>query len=127
MRCAAKNRFRDHKLTDAGLADKIRRLIEEHIETSGVVTLVGNVSILSPVFDERLASLDSDEARAISLVRAVQYQINEREGENPVYYASLRTRLNEIIGARKARRLSALEQFQELLPLREVLRTGNRE
>ena len=124
LRRAAKNRFRDPKLTDEGVADKVKRLIEEHVSASGVVTLLGSVSILSPVFDERLGALDSDEARASEMAHAVQHQISEQESENPVFYASLKERLNEIIEARKKQRLSAVEQLQQLFPLRELLRKG---
>ena len=124
LRQAAKNRFRDAKLDFSGIAEKVKGLIQEHAHASGVVTLTDTVSILSPAFDERLGALDSDDARASEMAHAVQYQIQEKSDENPVFYASLQAQLNTIIKARLERRMSAVEQLHHLFPIREALKTG---
>jgi tRNA pseudouridine-54 N-methylase len=50
------------------------------------------LSILNVEFDRNLDTLSSDAARSSEIVHAVKYEINQREAENPVFYASLKDR-----------------------------------
>ena len=53
---------------------------------------------------------------------AIRHEINVRVEENPVFYQSLRERLEAIIAERRQQRLDAAEQLSLLTTLREELR-----
>ena len=52
---------------------------------------------------------------------AIRHEINVRVEENPVFYQSLRERLEEIIEERRRERLDAAQQLMLLNDLREDL------
>lgn len=112
IRQAARARFRDRALDLAACGDKVRRLIEEAIVAEGIEVLVREVSIFSADFDQKLESLKSDDARASEMEHGIRHEIHVHLEEDPVFYRSLRERLEKIIEARKARRVSAARQLE---------------
>jgi type I restriction enzyme R subunit len=122
VRNAARLRFRDARLDLPGCQAKVRHLIEEHIRSEGVESLLPPVSILAPEFEERLAAIASTEARASEMEHALRYEIQVHFGENPAFYGSLRERLETLIRERDRSNLDAAEQLAALTRLREHLR-----
>jgi type I restriction enzyme R subunit len=117
IRQAAAVRFRDDRLDISDCGAKARRLIEDAIVADGVRVLVERVSLFSPAFDEKLAALAGDEARASEVEHALKAEIHLRLAENPAFYSSLRERLEEILDLRRRRRIESAEQLKLLLPL----------
>jgi type I restriction enzyme, R subunit len=117
VRHAARNRFRDDRLNLAGCRAKVRALIEEHIRSDGVEQLLEPMSILAPEFEARVAALQSEEAQASEMEHAIRYEIHVRLDENPVFYGSLRERLEEII---ENRRLARIDTAAQLRGYREI-------
>jgi type I restriction enzyme R subunit len=117
VRQAAAVRFRDDSLDISDCGAKARRLIEDAIAADGVKVLVDRVSLFSPAFEEKLAALAGDEARASEVEHALKAEIHLRLAENPAFYSSLRERLEEILDLRRRRRIEAAEQLILLLPL----------
>ena len=124
VRHAAHNRFRDPDLAWDVISPKLRQLIDEHVNASGITTIVEPVSIFAPELEERLEQLGTEEARASEIAHAMQHEISVREGENPVFYASLREQLEAIIQARREKRLDQAEQLRQLYPLWQELKRG---
>lgn len=114
IRNAARIRFRDERLDLSDCRAKVRALIEEHIQSLGVEQLLEPVSILAPEFDEEVAKLGSDEAKASAMEHAIRYEIHVRLDENPVFYLSLRERLEQIIEDRRLARIESAEQLKLL-------------
>ncbi len=114
VRNAARVRFRDQRFDLIGCRAKVRALIEEHIQTAGVEQLLGPVSILAPEFEEEVAKLGSDEARASEMEHAIRHEIHVRMDENPVFYQSLKKKLEQIIEDRRQARIHAAEQLKLL-------------
>lgn len=114
VRNAARVRFRDSRFDLAGCRAKVRALIEEHIASGGVEQLLEPVSILAPEFEEEMQKLGSDEARASEMEHAIRHEIHVRLDENPVFYQSLRERLERIIEDRRQARIDAAEQLRLL-------------
>jgi type I restriction enzyme R subunit len=117
IRQAAAVRFRDDRLDISDCGAKARRLIEGAIVADGVRVLVERVSLFSPAFEEKLAALAGDEARASEVEHALKAEIHLRLDENPAFYSSLRERLEEILELRRRQRIDAAEQLKLLLPL----------
>ena len=127
VRNAARVRFRDETLNLAGCSEKVRKLIEEHIRSTGVDPLVAPISILDKNFHERLEEYKSDEARASEMEHALRHEINERAEEDPEFYRSLRERLENIIAARKESRVAVAQTLNELRDLINEARNVRKE
>lgn len=122
VRAAARNRFRDDTLDLSGCGEKVRKLIEEYIQSNGIHNLIEPVSIFSNKFDEAVEKLTTPEAKASEMEHAIRHEISIRLEENPVFYKSLKERLEALIEARRRARIDAVEQLKLLAALREELR-----
>jgi type I restriction enzyme R subunit len=122
IRAAAAARFRDDKLDISDCGAKVRKLIEEAVIADGIQVLVKPVALFSPDFEEKLKALKSDEARASEMEHAIRHEIHMKLDENPVFFASLRERLETIIEDRKARRIDAAKQLELLEAIRKDIR-----
>jgi type I restriction enzyme R subunit len=130
VRQAARARFHDSGLDIADCGAKVRRLIEEVVIAEGIQVLVKEVSLFSAEFDAKLEALKKPEAKASEMEHAIRHEIHIRLEENPVFYKSLRERLEEIVALRKQRRIDAAEQlmlFQNLVDeIRHVSKAAER-
>jgi type I restriction enzyme R subunit len=125
LRQMTRNRFERSDAFDwSGVAAKVRKLIDESVTASGVRQIVAPVSILAPDFADHIDKLGSFEAKASEMAHAARFEITAHLNEDPVFYGSLRDRLEELIQARLENRLSAAEQFAQLVPIIEELRHG---
>ena len=80
--------------TDIGA--KVKKLIDERI-SADVRKLMEPVSVLDEDFDEKVASLPHDEARASVMEHAVREYINTRLAGNPAFFEKLSEQLERII------------------------------
>ena len=121
IRGTARARYRDDRLDLAGCGEKVRRLIADAVVADGIQILVKEVQLFSPEFEEKVAALGTDDAKASEMEHAIRHEINVRVEENPVFYQSLRERLEEIIEQRRLERLDAAQQLSLLNSLRAEL------
>ena len=89
VRNAARVRYHDHRLDLSGYRAKVRALIEAHVRSDGVRTVLEPVSILAPEFDEELARLPGQRARASLIEHALRHEIELKLNQDPAYYRSL--------------------------------------
>jgi type I restriction enzyme R subunit len=122
VRMAARARFREEHFDLKHCGEKVRKLISEHIGAERVEQLLKPVSILSSSFDEQVERLRRPEAKASEMEHAIRHEIKLRYEENPVFYQSLRDRLEHLIADRKAQRISAVEELKQLGSLLQNLR-----
>ena len=121
IRGAARARYRDDRLDLSGCGEKVRRLIADAVAADGIRILVKEVQLFSPEFEEKVAALETDEAKASEMEHAIRHEISVRVEQNPAFYQSLRERLEEIIEQRRLERLDAAEQLTLLNDLRQEL------
>ena len=121
IRGTARARYRDDRLDLSGCGEKVRKLIADAVAADGIQILVKEVQLFSREFDEKVDALRTDDAKASEMEHAIRHEINVRVEENPVFYQSLRERLEEIIEQRRQERLDAAEQLSLLNSLREEL------
>ena len=124
IRKAASNRFRDLNLDWDDIATKVRRLIDDNLIASGIEQVINPISILDIEFDRNLDTLTSDAAKASEIAHAISYEISQREVENPVFYASLKERLEAIIQQKQSQRIDDKEELQQLIGLKNEIRSG---
>lgn len=94
---AARTRYRDPGLdiTDAG--EKVRKLVDEHIISTGVDPKIPPVDLMAANFKETVAQIQSPESRASEIESAIKHHITVNLDEDPEYYKSLSLRLRDII------------------------------
>jgi type I restriction enzyme R subunit len=122
IRATAAAKYRDSKLDISDCGAKVRKLIEEAVIAEGIQILVKQVSLFTPQFEEKLKALKSDEARASEMEHAIRDEIHVKLDENPVFFASLRERLEQLIEDRKAKRIDAAQQLKLFEALTKEIR-----
>ncbi len=121
IRGAARARYRDDRLDLSGCGEKVRKLIADAVVADGIEILVKEVRLFSQEFDEKVEALATDDAKASEMEHAIRHEINVRVEENPVFYQSLRERLEEIVEQRRQEQLDGAQQLKLLGDLREEL------
>jgi len=122
IRLSVAARFRDDKIDISDCGEKVRALIAEYIGPDRIERLLDPVSILSPKFDEEVDKLENADAKASEMEHAIKEELKIRYEENPVFYQTLRERLEYILAERKLERLSAAEELKRLRTLIQDLR-----
>ncbi len=121
IRNAARARYRDPRLDLSGCREKVRKIIEEHIQVSGIDRLLEPVSIFSDTFDEEVAKLSSTEAQASEMEHAIRHEISVRFEEDPVFYQSLKEKLEKIIAEKRQERIDAARQLKLLQSVKDEM------
>ena len=106
--------------TDIGA--KVKRLVDERIDAR-VRELMKPVSVLDGDFEQKIAALPHDEARASIMEHAIRAEIHERLAENPVFYEKLSQQLARIIEDLRNRVIDAAEACRREEALRHQLRS----
>ena len=101
---------------------KVKKLIDQRIDAE-VRLLMKPVSVLDRDFDQKIAALPHDKARASVMEHAIRAQITERLEENPVFFGKLSERLAKIIEDLRRQVIDAAEAAQRLSELQHILRS----
>lgn len=93
----ARNLYRDEQLDIAGAGEKVRKLIEEHIYSTGIAPKIPPMDLLDGDYKKKLNEHKSDRAKASEIEHAIKNHIKVNIEEDPEYYKSLSERLEKII------------------------------
>ena len=96
---------------------KVKKLVDERI-SARVREMMRPLSILDQDFEQKIASLPHDEARASVMEHAIRAQIHERLAENPVFYERLSERLARIIAELRNNLIETAEACRRMAVLR---------
>ena len=96
---------------------KVKKLVDELISAQ-VRQMMKPLSILDQDFEQKIAALPHDEARASVMEHAIRAQIHERLAENPVFYERLSERLARIIQDLHNRLIETAEACRRMAALR---------
>ena len=86
----------DARLNWTDVGAKVKKLIDERIDAD-VRELMKPVGVLDRDFDQKIAALPHDEARASVMEHTIRAYINEKLADNPVFYGRLSEQLERII------------------------------
>ena len=106
--------------TDIGA--KVKKLIDERIDAN-VCRLMKPVSVLDDDFDEKIASLPHDEARAFMMEHAIRAYINERLADNPTFFEKLSEQRERIIQDLRNRVIDAAEAARRAAAIKGQIET----
>ncbi|MBA3868762.1 MAG: HsdR family type I site-specific deoxyribonuclease [Anaerolineae bacterium] len=81
----------------AGVGEKVRQLIDDHIEAYYVEQSIPPLSITDANFAAHVNELPSDHAKAAEMEHAARHEINVNYEDDPVYYEKLSERLQAIL------------------------------
>ncbi len=101
---------------------KVKKLVDERIGAN-VRELMRPVSILDRDFEQKIAALPHDEARASIMEHAIRAHIHERLTDNPVFYERLSERLTRIIEDLRNRLIDSAEACRRLAVLRHQVQS----
>jgi type I restriction enzyme R subunit len=92
-----RRRYRDTGDFDPSLyGEKVRALIDEHMTSLGVDTILPPISITDPDYRAKVAKLSS-RARASEMEHAIRHHISVHMDEDPTRYRRLSERLEQIL------------------------------
>lgn len=94
---AARTRYRDPGLNLEDAGEKVRKLVDEHIISTGVDPKIPPVDLMAANFRESVEQIKSPESRASEIESAIKHHITVNLDEDPEYYKSLSLRLRDII------------------------------
>ncbi|CAM3831185.1 type I restriction endonuclease subunit R [Paenibacillus lactis] len=114
VRQLAKSRYRDEAMDISDCGEKVKQLIAEHMRASAVEILHDPIDILSSKFEKKVDELNGGEAKASEMEHAIRHEIRVKIQENPVYYTSLKEKLEKLIEARKQHQMDIVELIEQL-------------
>jgi len=94
---AARNRYRDPGLNIRDAGAKVRKLVDEHIISTGVDPKIPPIDLMAADFKASVDQIKSPESRASEIESAIKHHITVNLDEDPEYYRSLSLRLRDII------------------------------
>lgn len=124
VQLGARNKYDRKSGTDlSDVGEKVRKLVDEHIISTGVDPKIPPVDLMAANFKESVEQIKSPESRASEIESAIKHHITVNLDEDPEYYKSLSLRLRDIIEKTNGK---WEEQAQLLLEFRNNIET-NRE
>ncbi|MDX9991551.1 MAG: type I restriction endonuclease subunit R [Anaerolineales bacterium] len=113
--------FRDYE-------QKIRKLLDDHIDAQGVKQLTAEVEIFdAQAFDEAVAGLSTPRARAESILNHLKRTALERMETDPAYYRDFSQMIEDTLKAIEQERLGELEALEQAQSLRQQETSGYRQ
>lgn len=117
----ARNLYRDEQLNISGAGEKVRKLIEEHVYSTGGDPKILPVDLLAADYREKLRHHKSSRSKASEIEHAIRHHVKINLEEDPEYYGKLSEKLEDIIKKNEER---WDELVQLLLDFREDIENG---
>ena len=108
----AANRYRDGQLNVLGAGQKVRDLIDAHVEASGIDPKVPPISITDPNFAHVVEGHRSNRAKASEMEHAARHQISVHFREDPAHFRKPSQRLEQILKNLEGRWEELVEALQ---------------
>ena len=93
----ARNLYRDDQLDISSAGEKVRKLIEEHVYSTGIDPKIPPVDLLAVDYKEKLNQHKSSRSKASEIEHAIKHHIKINLEDDPEYYRKLSKRLENII------------------------------
>ena len=101
---------------------KVKKLVDERISAE-VRELMKPVSILDQEFEQKIAALPHDDARASIMEHAIRAQIHERLASNPVFFERLSAQLAKVIEDLRNRVIDSAEACKHFAAIRNEIQS----
>ena len=104
IREGARNLYRDDRLSLEDCSKKVETLIHAHIADTGIDEILEPISITAPDFIEKVEAKGSARAKASHIEYAIKQTILEKISEDPVFYGSLKDKLESLIAEKTGKK-----------------------
>jgi type I restriction enzyme R subunit len=128
MRARRRYRIDDGTFDPSLYGEKVRELIDEHLESLGVDQILPPVSLTSADFQQKVTAMASPRARASEMEHAIRHHIDVHFGEDPARYRRLSERLEQILADHKGnweQQALFLSELIEEIKTHDSERTGS--
>lgn len=120
IRAGAKAKYSpEEELDISDCGEKVRKIIEEYLESLGVIQWIEPITLFEDDFKKKINTLKSDEAQASAMEHAVKHAISVKMEDNPAFYTSLLEKLQKILDDTKNDFIERKKKLQEFID-REV-------
>ena len=120
----ARNRYKDESISLAGIGNKVRNLIDEHLISLGINPVIAPVELLSKDFKVSLDSNKSGKAAASEMEHAMRKHIKVELESDPAYYQNMSEKLDNIL---KMYQDDIDSRYKSLLSLFEEIKEGRKD
>lgn len=93
----ARNRYKDAPELGKDVGAKVRKLIDDYVISLGINPKIPPIELTDADFDEHVGRQVSDRAKASEMEHAIRSHVRKHLDEDPVKYARLSERLEEIL------------------------------
>jgi type I restriction enzyme R subunit len=107
--------LRNEQLALITTGNKVRKLIDEHIDALKVRQLFEPIKISDPNFETKISLRPNDETKAAEMEHLLRYYIEQHRQEDPTYYSKLSERLDEILQTLQGNWSAVVGDLQELI------------
>ena len=125
LRASVRNRYAE-TIDYSEYEDKVRKLMNEHIQAKAVVTLVSNLNIFDQ--EQFAAELERLEGRPVAQADTIashaRRAIAERSEEDPAFYRKLSQLIDETIQLYKQGRIDEIEYLRRMHEAETTLASG---
>ncbi|SHK30596.1 type I restriction endonuclease subunit R [Paramaledivibacter caminithermalis] len=111
-----RHRFKDDSLNLAGVSEKVKELINKHVESEGISNKIPPLELFDVDFKENLDKHKNSKAKASEMEHAMRKEINLKRDTDPALYDSFLEKLKEILkrySEDMEARFKAMEQLYE--------------
>lgn len=119
VRALARTKYQDENLSYVGVGQKVRDLIDEHIQSLKIKVLIPPTKISNETFIGYATSWTSDKAKASAIEHRLKHEISVKLHQDPEFFLSLQDKLEKLIAEIKAKRISDAESLKQSLLLWE--------
>ncbi|MCA9874530.1 MAG: HsdR family type I site-specific deoxyribonuclease [Anaerolineales bacterium] len=105
--------------------DKVRKLVDTHLQAEGVTTLTAPVNIFDvEAFDAEIARRQGAAAKADTIAYRMKRTITERMDEDPAFFRRFSQMIEETLKAYREGRISEVEYYQTMQQGLGEMRSG---
>ncbi|MBP1839418.1 type I restriction endonuclease subunit R [Formosa algae] len=123
-----KNRYKDPSMDLKWAKPKVRKMIDEHLETLGIDSRVAPVSLLSKDFAKEVGKLGKNsKSKASEMEHAIRRHIKVNINKDPALYKRFLKRMEEIIERYQGNWDAIVEEFERVREDLEKGRQGENE
>lgn len=120
-----KDRYKDETMDLKWASEKVRKLIDKHLQSLGIDTKITQVSILSDEFSQKVNYLNiTPKSKASEMEHAIRWHIKINLDKDPTLYTHFKDRLETILNTYKE---NWEEIIKELNNLREDIAAGRKD
>ncbi|MFD1009058.1 type I restriction endonuclease subunit R [Oceanisphaera ostreae] len=116
----ARLKYREKGMDLKEVGAKVRKLVEEHILSTGVDPKIKPIDLMAANFSQTVQQIKSPESQASEIESAIKHHLNVNLDDDPEYYRSLSLRLQDIIEKTNGK---WEEQVQLLMVFRSQMNT----